>query len=368
MAWHDITPDRDTATRRIARVGGLARFLLEAGAVDHGEGKSAVWCRQGMTNRSPVTALRAPLFWGALLVLALNDQWLKHAGVLPGWLTGKLSDFAGLVVAPLLMAALFRARKASGQVLCFALVVGPFIAIKVWPSAARGLEQLSRTVGLGWRIWADPTDLLALSVLPLAWIVLRSSCTTDRASRRAWLLERLGGMGAMLACLATSRASHELQTSIVVVNTTHDSVVLQVFRPPAPLDCAAVVADPAATIVAEDFAFEACLTLEALEPVPLDLDWSADDKTGDARVPPAGSKRACDAVLLRAPGLDDTVLFWNDVPKVGIDQFGGVPSDDAHVVYLERVGNRLFAERPDVGQTFPAGFVVPEASCGASSP
>jgi hypothetical protein len=57
-------------------------------------------------------------------------------------------------------------------------------------------------------------------------------------------------------------------------------------------------------------------------------------------VPPAGSERVCDAVLLRAPGLDDAVLFWNDVPKVSIDQSGGAPEETAHVVYLEQVGER----------------------------
>ena len=37
---------------------------------------------------------------GAILVLLINDHLLK--GAAPGWVTGKLSDFAGLVFFPLL--------------------------------------------------------------------------------------------------------------------------------------------------------------------------------------------------------------------------------------------------------------------------
>src|SRR4051812_3923935 len=48
----------------------------------------------------------APL--AAVLVLAVNDHLLKGSGLLPGWLTGKLSDFAGLFFFPVLLAAVVR--------------------------------------------------------------------------------------------------------------------------------------------------------------------------------------------------------------------------------------------------------------------
>jgi hypothetical protein len=49
------------------------------------------------------------IWWVALGVLLINDHVLKVVGVLPGWLTGKLSDVAGLIVAPVLAAG-WRAR------------------------------------------------------------------------------------------------------------------------------------------------------------------------------------------------------------------------------------------------------------------
>mgnify|MGYP001550380682 CR=1 FL=1 len=322
---------------------------------------------RGMTTQSQWAALRSPVFGAALLVLVANDHWLKGAGLLPGWLTGKLSDFAGLVVAPILLATLARARTRSARLVCFGFVAAGFGAIKLWPAAARGLEHLTRAVEFGWRIWPDPTDLVAFVVLPLGWWVLHCSDEPARSTGQRWWVERVVAMAAMLACVATSRDADIMLTSLAILNTTHEAVELQVFRPSTALDCDAVVADPESALTAADFAFESCIKLEPLQPVPLDLDWSTDDE-GEVHTPPPGSERVCDAVLLRAPGLEDTVLFWNDVPKVEVDGEGGISTDAAHLVYLEQVGDRLFAERPDVAQRWLASFTLPVATCEVEAP
>jgi hypothetical protein len=322
---------------------------------------------RGMTERSQWVALRSPLFVLALLVLVLNDHWLKGAGLLPGWLTGKLSDFAGLIVAPILVASALRARACWARLLCWTAVGAVFFAIKLWPAAAHAVEQLTRTAGLSWRIWVDPSDLLALSALPVGWWVLGSPRLASPSPRFSWWFERVTAMTAMLGCLATSSDSSKVQTSIAVVNATHQAFELQVFRPREPLDCELSVVDLRALLAADDFAFESCSTLEPLEPVPLDLDWSGEDADGERRVPPPDSARVCDAVVLRAPGLDDTVLFWNDVPKVEIDRFGGIPREQAHVLYIEQVGQQLFAERPSIAQAWPADFALAEVACDVAS-
>jgi len=52
-----------------------------------------------------------PLFWTGLAVLLVNDRFLKHAHLVPGAITGKLSDFAGMLVTPVVLTALsLRAR------------------------------------------------------------------------------------------------------------------------------------------------------------------------------------------------------------------------------------------------------------------
>jgi outer membrane protein assembly factor BamB len=80
------------------------------------------------------------LWWLALLVVLLNDHVLQGAGVLPGALTGKLSDVAGLVLVPALVASLARARSRSAlqrPVLASALALGSLACLgcSSWPVA-----------------------------------------------------------------------------------------------------------------------------------------------------------------------------------------------------------------------------------------
>ena len=59
-----------------------------------------------MKSFNPIDAIRHPLWWLMLVVLVVNDFVLKGSGLLPSIITGKLSDFAGLMVFPLLLAIL----------------------------------------------------------------------------------------------------------------------------------------------------------------------------------------------------------------------------------------------------------------------
>ena len=110
-----------------------------------------------------------PLWWVALIALALNDHLLKGSAA-PAALTGKLSDFAGLLVAPPLFAYLLaRAQVPRARPLGWAAVVGVFAGINLSPGFARLVEG-----ALGWQIWVDPTDLVALPMAALAWRLFAS--------------------------------------------------------------------------------------------------------------------------------------------------------------------------------------------------
>lgn len=61
-------------------------------------------------------------WWVALSVLALNDHVLKGSGLLPGVVTGKLSDFAGLIVAPILGCTALGLRSERGRLALFGVV------------------------------------------------------------------------------------------------------------------------------------------------------------------------------------------------------------------------------------------------------
>jgi len=133
------------------------------------------------------TGLLHPIALVALAVLIVNDHLLKAR--YPGWVTGKLSDAAGLIVFPLLASALVTAivrRADPRRVLagCVAAAASGFALVKLWAPATHAFA-----LALGALQWPfaaitggvtggiapvavvrDPSDLLAL---PFAAIALR---------------------------------------------------------------------------------------------------------------------------------------------------------------------------------------------------
>lgn len=121
----------------------------------------------------PIGEALHPVALAAVVVLVVND-WVLKPSAAPGWLTGKLSDVAGLVFAPLVLTALVdaaigrpltRAKLAAS----IALTGAVFAAVKLSPEAARAVARAWSLTGVDARIVADPTDLLALPSLAVAW-------------------------------------------------------------------------------------------------------------------------------------------------------------------------------------------------------
>jgi hypothetical protein len=165
-----------------------------------------------------------PLALIALCGLAANDHVLKAA--FPSPATGKLSDFAGLVVAPLVLAtcarwllpatSLVRIRVGSA-----AVVVLGFVVVKLSSGGALAFGwSLGVTQWLlgGWlaggqpqpaAIVADPTDLVALPAVGLVlWIWRRRPAATggtgQRPTRRR---DVMALVTATLVLLATSQSA-----------------------------------------------------------------------------------------------------------------------------------------------------------------
>ncbi len=161
----------------------------------------AVMLTPGCTNPKPVIgeALLDPIALLAVGVLLLNDHVLKAQ--LPGFVTGKLSDLAGLVFFPLLLWTFVDAtqRLFWGQsglthrnlVLCVVVTGLVFGAIK---TTTPGAEAFRRVWGaLQWPARAvaahrfvpiarvhlveDATDLLTLPILLVAYWVGRRVLT-----------------------------------------------------------------------------------------------------------------------------------------------------------------------------------------------
>ncbi|MFT3776498.1 MAG: hypothetical protein QM820_64985 [Minicystis sp.] len=161
--------------------------------------------------------LRRPLPLAAVAVLAVNDHVLKGAGILPGWLTGKLSDVAGLFFFPILLVALARGAHrllrgrdvadrrslaaaaviATGAVFTLLKLHAPFNA---WVTSVWGVNVM------------DPTDLWALPVLPLAAAFMLHGAPASTASQASAasparpFLDYAAIVAAGIASVATSKA------------------------------------------------------------------------------------------------------------------------------------------------------------------
>src|SRR3712207_2662164 len=126
--------------------------------------------------RTSLRALAHPGAVLALVVLVVNDHVLKDAW--PGWVTGKLSDVAGLVVAPLLLAVVLTLLRAPQAVpVALAATGAGFTFCKTSAFGAAVTSDVWSLFGTPTMIRADVTDLLALPALCAAWRVHRAAAS-----------------------------------------------------------------------------------------------------------------------------------------------------------------------------------------------
>ncbi|HEY8375062.1 MAG TPA: hypothetical protein VIK91_01180, partial [Nannocystis sp.] len=281
----------------------------------------------------PARALLSPVWLGALAVLGINDHLLKGAGVLPGVVTGKLSDLAGMLVAPALLAALLGVKTRRGLLYCHIAVGLVFALINVSPACADAWSWLMSLVGFPWAITVDPTDLLALPALALGWRLLTpamaepvSSDIRPRAislpSRPRWESVPQAGAAAVgaLLCVATSPSQpgngweepfyQPIAADVYLHNSSAEfdiAVRVRELRDDVDVDCHAIAKDPG-------LLFSEPLFGEGVT-------WNIPP---GANVPARGEdspRRDCYAVLLGGDSFPDTILFWRDdeIP------YGGVP-------------------------------------------
>ncbi|NUO47458.1 MAG: hypothetical protein HOV80_01235 [Polyangiaceae bacterium] len=144
-----------------------------------------------------------PFWLASLALLVINDHLLKGSGLLPGWVTGKLSDFAGLFVAPALLGVLTRVKSRHALVLVHVAVGVGFAAFELSSELAAAADVGYRVAGFRWQQWSDPTDLLALFVLPLAFAFALRVARRDRPTPQGALYRILASAG-LVACAAST--------------------------------------------------------------------------------------------------------------------------------------------------------------------
>ncbi len=149
-----------------------------------------------------------PLTIGATTVLLLNDHVFKPAW--PGLVTGKLSDFAGLVAAPpvlgLLLGLFLAGRTAAAAAV---LVTGAgFALVKLTAAGAGAASAVWSVVNGPSAILADPTDLVALPALGLSWWAWRRVATAPPLAVRLRVVAAVPFT--VLAITATSAPSENI--------------------------------------------------------------------------------------------------------------------------------------------------------------
>lgn len=289
----------------------------------------------------PARALLTATWLVALAVLALNDHVLKGAGVLPGALTGKLSDFAGMIVAPVLLAVLLRVRSRRGLLACHAAVGAVFAGINLSPELAAAWSQLMGLVW-PWHITVDPTDLVAIPALALGWRALVPAMTRPAPALAPWL--PAAGQASAVAiggffCVATSedqgdRTSwqgddtgadtgadtddldyEDLDADVYLNNAGTQDIRIRTrpLRPEALIDCSAVDEDPG-LLLSESLFGEGQTVL--LPP------------TTNTAVRDTSQTRECYAVRVEGDTLDAPfVLFWR-ASQISVTRIDGDIDDD----------------------------------------
>jgi hypothetical protein len=160
----------------------------------------SVQLRQSTTTLGtdvPGGLLLHPVVLAAIACFLVNDHVLKPSH--PGWFTGKLSDVAGLIFFPVLIAAVAelvspRARRHAGAILILTVAVTgiTYVAMLLVPAGGDGYRwfigfvqwpfRITGAIAAGTplpaiapvRFAADPSDLITLPALlvPL-WLAIR---------------------------------------------------------------------------------------------------------------------------------------------------------------------------------------------------
>jgi hypothetical protein len=315
---------------------------------------------------APRRALYHPLWLVSLGLLVVNDHFLKGSGILPAVITGKLSDFAGLVVAPVLFAVLLRLSSRKSLALAHIATGVVFAAIKVFPSLAHLFESIAGLGPFAWHITVDPTDLVALPALFVSYRVFVAAMQQPLPERPH--VQRGLIMAGSVACMATSQqepfescpdpiacsAIPRESAALVIGNNTDAQRLVRVrpFKPSVQYTCSDLLADPTTALSRELFGPADAWLLEPSRGLPL----------------PSKSSNGCAAYLIDADGLSPTLVAWssNEFPDTLLSTSTASPDGNTMITLgLDTNGKLALLDHPAV---FPAPALEEPEPTGVCAP
>lgn len=255
----------------------------------------------------PSQAFAHPLWWIALAVLVLNDHFLK-GGFVSGAITGKLSDFAGLIVAPVLLAALMRVKTRQGLWSAGMATGLVFAAINLSPACAQ-LWDRAVSLLVPFHTTTDPTDLIALIAIPLGILIFLPLMTSGKAlGKPAKLLAvTVGGM----ACMATSPEPEcfdcewqdQFSSKVSILNQSDELHVVRI-RPllqDISFDCDAVADNPTAYLLDSYFGPATRWLVQSGQEIPVIMEQRWDEP----------QEAPCNAAKIESDTLPNILVLWD---------------------------------------------------------
>lgn len=302
----------------------------------------------------PAHALLTPTWLGALALLIANDHWLKGAGLIPEVLTGKLSDFAGMLVAPVLLAALLGVRTRRALLACHLATAAVFTGIQLSPAFAGVWSAFMGVFGHPWVITCDPTDLIALPMLALSWhllvpamdgqplaVGLRRSAAATLSVVGLWATvatsydgdwDDTSGWGETEGDWGETEGEggwQDVQGSIYIHNPNEFALALHIreLKIEVDLDCEAVMEDPGRLLPEQAFGAAQHWSLPPTTNVGVELD-------------------RCSAVWVGGEGIEDQIIFLGPDADSTYRNFPGSHDTTAEVgsagavIYMDAEGSR----------------------------
>lgn len=262
---------------------------------------------------SPARAVLHPAWILAVAILVVNDHVLKPAAFAEP-LTGKLSDFAGLFFAPVLLAAILGVKSRRGLWLAGLATGTVFAAINLSPALA-ALWDSAVSLLIGFQTTPDPTDLMALLAIPVGIVLLEPVMRRDNPTTTRRMVEiaaiTIGGISSM-ATSPVCRGDEcnfvpEQSGQVSVLNKTNELHILRVrsLRPNVMLDCDQVAEDPNAYLRDGVFGPPETWFLQSGQEIPIGPvtfnEW------GEAVRQESGR---CRAMLIQSDTTPDIIAFW----------------------------------------------------------
>lgn len=263
----------------------------------------------------PLRAMAHPAFVAAVFLLIVNDHVLKHSSM-GGAVTGKLSDFAGLFFAPVLLAALIRVRTMRGLWWSAGAVGVVFAAINVSPELAAAWDAFVSVVH-PFHTTVDPTDLVALVAIPAGIVTFRAIMSEGTAPSARRLAEYAVLTCAAFGSIATSEPCTEdngcifiqdQEAQVSILNKTHELHVLRIRYPRSEveLDCETIRQDPNAYV--KDAIFDAPLTWFVQSGQEIPVQPVETNRWGE--VVPIETP-ACPVALVETDTAPDILITWD---------------------------------------------------------